>query len=154
MGFGKEIVSADSVQDLSHFFTGVETTSVSNDRWLQLWFCDPTNGEKGGYLLTPVQKNLFWGNVSEVETTEKFNFPSVPNAQQRNFQCSIWPDTVECPWAKAPVLLWTCSWKSLKMYFSGPVSAETILSLFVCFTKMWWDSTTPNCYDHRFYYLV
>lgn len=104
MGFGSEIVSADSGQDLSHFVIGFEITSVSNDRWLLLWICDPTNGEKGGYLRSPVQKNLslFWGNVSEVETTEKFNFPSVPNAQQRNFQCSIWPDTVECPWAKAP----------------------------------------------------
>lgn len=37
------------------------------------------------------------------------------------------------------------------MYFSGPVSADAILSLFVRFTKMWWDSTTPNCYDHGFY---
>lgn len=36
MGFGKEIVSADSGQDLSHFLIGFEITSVRNDRWLLL----------------------------------------------------------------------------------------------------------------------
>ncbi len=53
-------------------------------------------------------------------------------------------------WPQRPALLWTCDWRSLKMYFSGPVSADAILSLCVCFTKMWWDSTTPNCYDLGF----
>lgn len=51
-------------------------------------------------------------------------------------------------------LLWTCDWRSLKIYLSGPVSADAILSLFVCFIKMWWDSTTPNCYDHGFFIFL
>lgn len=36
MGFGKEIVSAGSGQDSSHFVIGFENTSVSKDRWLLL----------------------------------------------------------------------------------------------------------------------
>ncbi len=161
MGFGKAIVCADSGQDLSHFLFGIEFTSVSNDRWPLLWICDPTNTKQAGYsrssglcpkkLAFIMRESLRSWHHRKVQLSVSSRCP----AQYLTQYCGMSSqEGLSVVWRRRPALLWTCGWRSLKMYFSGPVSADAILSLFVRFTKMWWDSTTPNCYDHGFYDIL
>lgn len=145
MGFGKTIVSADS---------GFEFTSVSNDRWPLLWICDPTNAKQTGNSRSPglgsKKTCLYYERTSQKLTQRKVSL----SVSYLTRYCGMSVREGLCViWLRRPALLWTCGWRSLKMYFSGPVSTDAILSLFVCFTKMWWDSTTPNCYDHGFFYI-
>lgn len=97
---------------------------------MNLW----SNKHQTGRLLAiarPASKKtcLYYERTSQKLTPQKSStfrqFSSYCGMSSQEGLCVVW--------LRRPALLWTCGWRSLKMYFSGAVSAGAILSLFVCF---------------------